>query len=78
MNYNSSARVADAQISGQATGVDKAIAGLLVAGVTFVLGYTVVRANLAASPSTDTAVASDVEVVIPHEAALWADFGTQF
>jgi len=79
MNYNSSARVAGAQITGQATGVDKAIAGLLVAGVTFVLGYTVVRASLAAStPSTDATAASDVEIVIPHEAALWADFATQF
>ncbi len=74
MSYNASTR-----ITGQATGLDKAIAGLLVAGVTFVLGYTVVRASLAAAtPSTETAAESDVEMVIPHEAALWADFGTQF
>ncbi|MEL6816030.1 MAG: hypothetical protein AAFP03_14655 [Cyanobacteria bacterium J06598_3] len=77
MNYNSSNR-----ITGQATGVDKAIAGLLVAGVTFVLGYTVVRASLAADTSAAATAASaidnDVQVLIPHEGALWADVGTSF
>ena len=69
MNNTTSTRVSS---------VDQAIAGLLVAGVTFVLGYTVVRAGMAASNPSAVAVDSDVEIVIPHEAELWADFGTQY
>lgn len=69
MTYNSQART-------RTTGVDRAITGLLVAGVTFVLGYTVVRATLA--QTTQTTVDSDVEVVVPGEGTLWADFGTSF
>lgn len=70
MTYNSS--------STQTTGVDRAIAGALVAGVTFILGYTVVRATLAQSTAATTTANNDVEVVIPHEGALWADVSTQF
>lgn len=69
MTYNSQART-------RTTGVDRAITGLLVAGVTFVLGYTVVRATLA--QTTQATVDSDVEVVVPGEGTLWADFGTSF
>ena len=71
--YNSSAR-----ITGQATGIDKAIAGLLVAGVTFVLGYTVVRASLAASTQPTAATADNAEVIVTHQGAMWADVSTQF
>lgn len=69
MNYNAST---------QTTGLDRAIAGVLVAGVTFVLGYTVVRASLAQSNPQAVATDSDAEVVIAHQGALWADVGTQF
>lgn len=72
MTYNSQTRT-------KTTSTDRAIAGLLVAGVTFVLGYTVVRASLAQSEQT-TIVGdnADVEVVVPSEGTLWADFGTSF
>jgi hypothetical protein len=73
MNYNSSSR-----ITGQSTGVDKAIAGLLVAGVTFFLGYTVVRASLAASTVSAPAADADVEVIVGHEGTLWSYVGTNF
>ena len=67
MSYNTSTRVSS---------TDRAIAGLLVAGVMFVLGYTVVRTSL--SQTTERAIPEDAEVVIPHQAALWADFATQY
>ncbi|MFK8182732.1 MAG: hypothetical protein AB8B99_05105 [Phormidesmis sp.] len=62
------------------TGLDRAIAGVFVAGVTFVLGYTVVRASLAQSAQTATTPTADadVEVVVPGEGTLWADFSTSF
>lgn len=69
MTYNSQTRT---------TGVDRAIAGLFVAGVTFILGYTVVRASLAQSAETATNDSADVEVVVPGEGTLWADFGRSF
>lgn len=55
-----------------------AIAGLFVAGVTFILGYTVVRASLAEGNFAATEAATDAEVVVPHEGALWADFGKTY
>lgn len=74
MNYNSSTR-----LTSQTTGVDKAIASLLVAGVTFVLGYTVVRASLATSAAQPAAAtADDVEVIVTHQGAMWEDVSTQF
>ncbi|MGB3293619.1 MAG: hypothetical protein WBB01_11590 [Phormidesmis sp.] len=69
MNYTSSTHASSA---------DRAIASILVAGVMFVLGYTVVRASMAASTPSATAQDSDIEMVIPHEAALWADFGVRY
>ena len=52
------------------------IAGILVAGVMFVLGYTVVRASLAqADSSLATNDTADVQMVVPGEGTLWADFG---
>jgi len=61
------------------TGIDRAIAGLFVAGVTFVLGYTVVRASLAQSAQPAAASeGADVEMVVPGEGTLWSDFGTSF
>ena len=73
MTYNSQTRTT------RTTGVDRAITGVLVAGVTFILGYTVVRANLAQSaPATVAGDSADAEVVVPGEGTLWADFGTSF
>ena len=72
MNYNTS--------TSRTTGTDKAIASVLVAGVMFVLGYTVVRANLAYNAQQTSAgvLGEDVEVVVPHEGTLWSDVGTSF
>lgn len=67
MSYNTSTRVSSG---------DRAIAGILVAGVMFFLGYTVVRTSLAQTAESRTP--EDVEIVIPHEAALWADFSKQY
>jgi len=75
MVYNSSTQTGGFS---QSTGLDRAIASVLVAGVTFVLGYTVVRASLAASAPQAAAADSDVTVVIPHEGALWSDVSTGF
>ena len=60
------------------TGADRAIAGLLVAGVTFILGYTVVRASLAQAATTAVNNDAEVDIVVPGEGTLWADFGTRF
>lgn len=61
------------------TGVDRAIASVLVAGVTFFLGYTLVRVSLAQPETASSAVTnSDVDVVVPGEGTLWKDFGTSF
>jgi hypothetical protein len=68
MIHNSSAQ------SGQISGVDRAIASLIVAGVMFVLGYTVVRAA-AAQTEAPVQGATEVNVVVPGEGTLWADFG---
>lgn len=72
MNYNASNR-ADEQ-----SAVGNVIAGLFVAGVMFVLGYTVVRVSLAERVATPVAADADIEIVVPHEATLWAGFGTEF
>lgn len=71
-NYRSSAV--------RTTGTDRAIAGALVAGVMFVLGYTVVRANLAytAQQTAGGVLGEEVEVVVPHEGTLWSDVGTSY
>lgn len=63
-----------------ASTADRAVASIFVAGVTFVLGYTVVRTALGPvqqSTSVDAATA-DAEIVIPHEATLWADFAKSY
>ncbi len=67
----------------RSTSTDRMIASVLVAGVTFILGYTVVRAGLTQSEQSvitaaDAAANSEVEVVIPGEGTLWKDFGTRF
>ncbi|MBE9059445.1 hypothetical protein [cf. Phormidesmis sp. LEGE 11477] len=78
MLNHSSTRAATRSFA-QTTGIDRAIAGLLVAGVTFFLGYTVVRASLAQTDAaTPTATNNDVEVVVPGEGTLWKDVGTRF
>ena len=70
MSYNTSTHVST---------TDRTIAGLLAAGVTFILGYTVVRANLAQTAQAEAGVlGSDVEVVVPHAGTMWTDVGTDF
>lgn len=72
MSYN----VPNRASTTQSTGVDRAIASLLVAGVTFILGYTVVRAGLAyEAQQAPGFVAEDVQTVVGHGGTLWADFG---
>ena len=47
----------------------------LVALVTFVVGYTASRATLSQTEGQDNVVTEDYNVVIPHQATLWSDFG---
>lgn len=46
----------------------------LVALITFVVGYTASRAHLGQAQNQNT-VTEDSNIVIPHEATLWSDFG---
>ncbi len=63
----------------RASTADRAIASIFIAGVTFVLGYTVVRTALGpAQQGTSVSATTDAEIVIPHEATLWADFGKSY
>lgn len=73
MNYNTSRRNEQSSAA-----LGNAIAGLFVAGVTFVLGYTVVRASLAQNDFAAADANADIEIVVPHEATLWADFGPEY
>lgn len=52
-----------------------AIAIPLVALITFVIGYTASRATLSQTRTQD-AVTQDYNLVIPHQATLWSDFGS--
>lgn len=47
----------------------------LVALVTFVVGYTASRAHLSQTDNPNT-VTEDYNLVIPHQATLWSDFGS--
>ncbi|MGC1310385.1 MAG: hypothetical protein WA885_24410 [Phormidesmis sp.] len=78
MSYNNSSTRVSSVARGSSA--DRAIASILVAGVTFILGYTVVRASLAQAEAQGVATTTDedVQVVVPGEGTLWADFGTQF
>ncbi|MDB9527029.1 hypothetical protein PN498_13595 [Oscillatoria sp. CS-180] len=52
---------------------DRWVIGLMAAGLTFVVGYTVTRVSLASATSTSE---GDVQQnVIPHEGELWNHFG---
>lgn len=54
-----------------------AIAIPLVALITFVIGYTASRATLSQTQTqTQDAVTEDYNLVIPHQATLWSDFGS--
>ncbi|MBT9311662.1 hypothetical protein [Leptothoe kymatousa] len=57
-------------LSSQTSSLDKAVMASLAALAMFVAGYTVVRVSLA-QPVASNADAADI--VIPHEAELWAD-----
>ncbi|MEM6611130.1 MAG: hypothetical protein AAF652_02550 [Cyanobacteria bacterium P01_C01_bin.72] len=46
----------------------------LVALVTFVVGYTASRATLSQTAEQQV-VSEDYNLVIPHQATLWKDFG---
>ena len=46
----------------------------LAALITFVVGYTASRAHLGQAQNQNT-VTEDSNIVIPHEATLWSDFG---
>lgn len=77
MNHSTSTRT-NASSTGQAILDTRgyAIAGILVAGVMFVLGYTVVRAGLAQADSSLAANDStEIQMAVPGEGTLWADFG---
>ncbi|MEO1671690.1 MAG: hypothetical protein AAFR77_13045 [Cyanobacteria bacterium J06631_2] len=47
----------------------------LVALVTFVVGYTASRATLSQTAEQQT-ISEDYNLVIPHQATLWSDFGS--
>ncbi|MGB3298170.1 MAG: hypothetical protein WBA76_07860 [Phormidesmis sp.] len=58
----------------------QAIASLFVASIMFILGYTVIRVSMAeADGSVAASVAAqdgtDIQMVVPGEGTLWADFG---
>lgn len=62
--------------SNQTSTANRAIASLFVAGVTFILGYTVVRATI--GPAQEALVeGTEAAIVVPHEASLWADFAAK-
>ncbi|MEM6838659.1 MAG: hypothetical protein AAF609_17610 [Cyanobacteria bacterium P01_C01_bin.120] len=51
---------------------DRWMAGLMAAGITFVVGYTITRVSLI---PTETANTNDVQLsVVPHEGELWTGF----
>jgi len=47
----------------------------MIALTTFVVGYTASRAHLSQTQNTNV-VSDDYNIVIPHEATLWGDFGS--
>ena len=53
--------------------IDKVLGYSLAAFSMFVVGYTATRAFL--SQPQATTPANGEEIVIPHQAALWSDFG---
>ena len=71
MTYNTSTRT---------SGAGQAIAGVFVASVMFVLGYTVVRVSLAERVQTPAVAGNDaaVQMAIPGEGTLWAEFGNNY
>lgn len=48
----------------------------LVALVTFVVGYTASRAHLSQTENQNKVVTEDYNLVIPHQATMWSDFGS--
>lgn len=46
----------------------------LVALITFVVGYTASRAHLSQADKSNV-ITEDYNLVIPHQATLWSDFG---
>ena len=71
MSYNASTRT---------SGAGQAIAGVFAAGVMFILGYTVVRVSLAERSLAPAVESSDAEIqmAIPGEGTLWAEFGNSY
>ena len=54
--------------------VDRALGFTLAAFSMFVVGYTATRAFLS-QPQNQTATPANADMVIPHQATLWSDFG---
>lgn len=54
---------------------DRALIAVLAACTTFVVGYTTVRMSLRQDVAQSGSQSEVQRIVIPHEAALWSDFG---
>lgn len=54
--------------------VDRALGFTLAAFSMFVVGYTATRAFLS-QPQNQTVTSDNGDIVIPHQATLWSDFG---
>lgn len=52
---------------------DRWMVGLMAAGITFLVGYTITRVTL--MPTTSTTSEDVQNSVIPHEGELWKGFG---
>ena len=80
MNHSTSTRTTNSS-TGQAILDTRghAIASIYVAGIMFILGYTVVRTGLAeADAPLATNDGAKIQMVVPSEGTLWADFGPSY
>ena len=55
--------------------VDRALGFTLAAFSMFVVGYTATRAFLS-QPQSQNVTPTNADMVIPHQATLWSDFGS--
>lgn len=55
--------------------LDKALGISLAAFSMFVVGYTATRVYLSQSQNQNVAPNNNVDIVIPHQATLWSEFG---
>ena len=54
--------------------IDRALGFTLAAFSMFVVGYTATRTFLS-QPQSQNATPANADIVIPHQATLWSDFG---